>query len=137
MLRKFRISVDGRAYDVVVEEIAEEGASPVHSGGAHVASPVALAASPVAVAKPVVRPVQRAAAPGAGASGAEVAPLAGVVVSIDVAVGQSVATGDRIAVIEAMKMKTDVFAKGAGAVAAIMVKQGEAVDAGGALLTLG
>ena len=137
MLRKFRISVDGRAYDVVVEEIAEESASPVHSGGTHLAAPAALAASPVAVAKPVVRPVQRAAAPGAGASGAEVAPLAGVVVSIDVAVGQSVAAGDRIAVIEAMKMKTDVFAKGAGAVAAIMVKQGEAVDAGDALLTLG
>lgn len=133
MLRKFRINVDGRAYEVVVEEIVEDGhhaAPPAHASPVHapVAAPVAAAA-----AKPVVRPVQRA---GGGGAGAEVAPLAGVVVSIDVAVGQQVAVGDRIAVIEAMKMKTDVFAKGAGAVAAINVKPGDAVDAGDALLAL-
>ena len=128
MLRKFRVSVDGRAYDVVVEEIAEDShalalpAAPVAS-----AAPVAAAAP----AKPVVRPVQRS-----GGGAAEVAPLAGVVVSVDVAMGQHVAAGDLIAVIEAMKMKTDVVAKGAGAVASIAVKVGDVVDAGDELLTL-
>jgi biotin carboxyl carrier protein len=108
MHRKFRISVDGRPYDVVVEEIAEDGAL-------HAPHPLA---------------------PVAAGAGAELAPLAGVVVSIDAAVGQQVAVGDKIAVIEAMKMKTDVFAKGAGKVASVSAKVGEAVDAGDALLTL-
>ena len=51
-------------------------------------------------------------------------------------VGQSVAVGDKIATIEAMKMKTEVFAKGAGKVVAIAVKPGDSVDTGGVLLTL-
>lgn len=125
MVRKFRISVDGHAYDVVVEEILDDR-------GAHASALAPLAATLVAAA-PAPRPAQRATAAGPGA---ELAPLAGVVVSIDVALGQQVGAGDRIAVIEAMKMKTDVFAKGAGAVGAIAVKPGDAVDAGDALLTL-
>lgn len=128
MLRKFKISVDGRAYDVVVEEILDDAApraAPL--AAAPLAAPVAAAA-----AKPVVRPIARAA----GGPGAEIAPLAGVLVSIDVALGQNVGVGDKIAVIEAMKMKTDVFAKNAGAVASIAAKAGEAVDAGDTLLTL-
>jgi biotin carboxyl carrier protein len=89
----------------------------------------AVAAAPAAPAAPA------AAKPVAGA-GAEVAPLAGVVDSVDVAVGQSVAAGTKIATIEAMKMKTEVFAKGSGTVASVVAKPGEAIDAGGVILTL-
>ncbi|MTJ81052.1 MAG: acetyl-CoA carboxylase biotin carboxyl carrier protein subunit, partial [Telmatospirillum sp.] len=74
-------------------------------------------------------------APSAGA-GDEVAPLAGVVEAIDVGVGSHVTAGDRIMVIEAMKMKTDVFAKHSGTVTRIAVKIHDGVDAGQPLLTL-
>jgi biotin carboxyl carrier protein len=78
-----------------------------------------------------------AAAPAAAAqAGDEVAPLAGVVDSVLVTVGQAVAVGDKIAVIEAMKMKTEVFAKNAGKVASIAVKAGQSVDGGQVLLSL-
>jgi biotin carboxyl carrier protein len=140
MLRKFRVSVDGQAYDVVVEELHDEGhtglphAAPAHAGSAHVAHAAAVvAAAPAAAAKPVVRPVVRQAAD----AGAELAPLAGVVVEVDVAPGVEVGPGVRIAVIEAMKMKTDVFAKGVGSVVSVAVKPGDAVDAGDVLVTLG
>lgn len=127
MLRKFRISVDGRPYDVVVEELALDGSAPTN--GFH--------AAPAAVAAAVAAPVSLAPAHAApAAAGAEVAPLAGTVQSVEVHIGQSVAVGDKIAVIEAMKMKTEVFAKGAGKVASIAVKTGDAVDTGGVLLTL-
>jgi biotin carboxyl carrier protein len=124
--RKFRITVDGHAYDVVVEEIASDaphGAPVAHQPAAAIAAaaPAAPSATPHAVAGP----------------GAEVAPLAGVVISIDVAVGQTVGAGARIATIEAMKMKTEVFAKGAGRVTSIAVAAGDAVDTGGVLLILG
>jgi biotin carboxyl carrier protein len=122
--RKFRITVDGHAYDVVVEEIAPDAAAPV-------AHPAAVAA----VAAPA--PAAPSAPPAAAAvAGAEVAPLAGVVISIDVAVGQTIEAGARIATIEAMKMKTEVFAKGAGRVASVAVAAGDSVDTGGVLLTL-
>jgi glutaconyl-CoA/methylmalonyl-CoA decarboxylase subunit gamma len=124
MRRKFRITVDGRAYDVVVEEIAGE-TSALPPAGAH----------PTASAVAAPAPAHARAKPEAGA-GDEVAPLAGTVESIDVTVGQSVAVGDKIATIEAMKMKTEVFAKGAGKVVAIAVKPGDSVDTSGVLLTL-
>jgi biotin carboxyl carrier protein len=123
--RNFRITVDGHAYDVVVEEIAPDAAAPVARQMAVAAvaapGPVTISAPPVAVA----------------GAGAEVAPLAGVVISVDVTVGQAIEVGARIATIEAMKMKTEVFAKGAGRVASIAVAPGDAVDTGGVLLTLG
>ena len=125
MQRKFKISVDGQAYEVVVEEIVADGA-PIAA-----VAPVA-AASAVAAAHAAPAPARAAAV-----AGDEVAPLAGVVQSIDVTMGQTVAVGDKIAVIEAMKMKTEVFAKGAGKVVAIKAKSGDSIDTGGVLLTLG
>ena len=129
MQRKFRISVEGRAYEVVVEEIGHDGAI-VPFGSGHPAGPVVAAAA--AVAAPTVSHAKPSAA-----AGDEVAPLAGTVQSIDVTVGQTVKVGDKIATIEAMKMKTEVFAKGAGKVVSIKAKAGDAVDTGGVLLTLG
>ena len=126
MQRKFRISVEGRAYEVVVEEIGHDGrrrpaGAPSGAGGRGRRRGRGAGAAPCAAA--------------AGA-GDEVAPLAGTVQSVDVTVGQTVTVGDKIATIEAMKMKTEVFAKGAGKVAAIAVKTGDSVDTGGVLLTL-
>ena len=124
MHRKFRITVDGHPYDVVVEEIASDATAPVAPHPAVVAVAAAAPATPSAPPHAVAGP------------GAEVAPLAGVVISVDVAVGQTIEAGARIATIEAMKMKTEVFAKGAGRVASIAVSPGDSVDTGGVLLTL-
>jgi len=138
MHKKFKITVDGRIYNVEVEEIIGDVTHPhAPNGNAPDAplsapqlspqlTPVAAPAAPVAAA-PAVAP--------AGA-GDEVAPLAGVVDSIEVKLGQAVAVGDKIATIEAMKMKTEVFAKNAGTVASIAVKAGQSVDGGQVLLSL-
>ena len=128
MKRKFRISIDGRAYEVIVEELP-------HDASTLSPSAVQPAASALAASAPAAAPAPARAKPKAGV-GDEVAPLAGTVESIDVTVGQSVAVGDKIATIEAMKMKTEVFARGAGKVVAIAVKPGDSVDTGAVLLTL-
>jgi biotin carboxyl carrier protein len=125
MQRKFRITVDGRAYDVVVEEITGEASTlpPASFHLANMADATAASAAP-AHSKP------------AAGAGDEVAPLAGVVTTIDVTIGETVTAGAKIATIEAMKMKTEVYAKGAGKVVSIAVKPGESVDTGAILLTL-
>ena len=127
MHRKFKITVDGHPYEVVVEEIVGEA-----GGSSSWPASVAAASAAVAAAPPHA---PAAHAPAAG-PGAEVAPLAGTVQSIDVTIGQAVSAGDKIAVLEAMKMKTEVHAKGAGKVASIAVAVGESVDTGAVLLTL-
>jgi biotin carboxyl carrier protein len=125
--RKFKISVDGHAYEVVVEEIASEGVTAPW--------PASLAAASAAVAA-APAPAAPALTTSAAGAGDEVAPLAGAIQSVEVTIGQIVKAGDKIVTIEAMKMKTEVRAKGAGKVAAIAVKAGDSVDTGAVLLTL-
>jgi biotin carboxyl carrier protein len=135
MSRKFKISVDGHSYTVVVDELHGDG------NEAAVAS-VAAALATQPVAAPAAPPPTAPAAPShaapavPAAPGDEVAPLAGVVDSIEVLVGAKVQVGDRVAVIEAMKMKTDVFAKHSGTVTRIAVKVRDAVDSGQVLLSI-
>ena len=122
-MKNYTITVNGVAYDVTVEEKGA-GAAPV--AAAPVAAPVA--AAPAAAPAP--------AAP-AAAGGIEVkAGAAGKVFQIAANVGQSVAAGHPVVIIEAMKMEIPVVAPEAGTVASINVAVGDAIDAGDVLATL-
>lgn len=65
------------------------------------------------------------------------APLAGNIVKIQVSAGQSVAAGDVVIILEAMKMETEVRATRAGQILDIAVTEGDAVSVGQTLLSLG
>ena len=65
------------------------------------------------------------------------APLAGNVFKVQVTVGQQIAEGDTIVVLEAMKMETEVSAPRSGTVLEVAVAEGDAVALGDALLVLG
>jgi biotin carboxyl carrier protein len=132
MMKHLRITVDGKAYDVVVEDLTEE------TGGTLYPAPgtMAQAARAAAPAAPVAAPSPAPAAPSAGGENDKLAPLGGVVIEINVKVGDVVKAGDKIMTIEAMKMKTAVSAHRDGTVSALPVKVGDAVDAGQVLLTI-
>ena len=121
-MKNLRITVNGTAYDVQVEELG--------SSSAPAAAPTAApAAAPAPAAKP--------AAP-AGAAGSVVvkAPMPGTVVNVVVSAGQAVKAGDDLVFIEAMKMETPVKAPQDGTVATIDVAKGESVDSVKVLVTL-
>ncbi len=128
-MKKLRVTVDGKAYDVLVEILDDGGAPaparpaahPAHVESAHVSAQPAAAN----------RPAGAAAAPGDVPS-----PLAGKVVSIDVQSGQKVEAGAQLLTLEAMKMNTYVFAPGAGTVKEILVAPGDAVEEGQALVKM-
>ena len=89
-----------------------------------------------------IAPAPQAAAPAApvAASGAGVplpAPLAGNIFKVHVEVGDTVAAGDVIVILEAMKMETEVRAPQAGIVSEVNVKVGDSVAVGQPLITLG
>ncbi len=122
-MKSYTITVNGNVYDVTVEE---------NVGGAAAAAPVKRAAAPAA-------PKAAAAAPKAAgvAGGVKVtAGAAGKVFKIEASVGQKVAKGDAVVIIEAMKMEIPVVAPEDGTVASIDVAVGDAVEAGGVLATL-
>jgi biotin carboxyl carrier protein len=127
MIRKLRITVAEKVYDVEVEVLDEAGRQgPVKPApSAQVASAsVSTPAGPSSNAAPT------------GGAGAVPSPLAGKVVSVSVKAGDSVAQGDTVVVLEAMKMNTLVTAPAAGAVTEILVKPGDAVEEGQTLLTI-
>jgi len=112
----YTVVVDGHAYNV-----------SVGPGGQVANIQAAPAAAPVA-----------APAPAAGGAGQAVpAPLAGNIFKINTAAGQMVKSGDVIMVLEAMKMETEVRSPADGVVQAINVKEGDVVQVGDTLITLG
>ncbi len=64
------------------------------------------------------------------------APMPGLVVRVDVEVGQQVKAGQGVVVVEAMKMENELKARGDGVIAEIRAKVGDTVEKGAILLVL-
>ena len=131
MPRHFKVTVNGREYDVSVLELAPGEAAPAPVAAVGVAG---MAAAPVAPPAGVTATPAAPAAP--GAAGDVFAGMGGVVVEVHVVVGQTVAPGDRLLVLEAMKMKSPVIATRAGQVTRVLVAPRDAVEGGQVLVTI-
>ena len=147
-MKNYKITVNGNTYEVAVEEI---GGVPEVKSVQVPAAPVAKPA-PAPVPKPAPAPkqaaqpapkqaAQPAAAPAAApvAAGGEdiIAPLPGTILSINVAEGAQVKTGDVLVIFEAMKMENELMAPHDGTVLKIHVEKGDAMEAGVPVITLG
>jgi len=139
-MKKFRINVNGKSYDVEVEEISGSAAGAV----APVASPAPAAPTAPKTAAPAATepaPAPAAAAQPAApvAAGTEVitAPMPGKVMSFKVSVGQQVKEGDIILILEAMKMENEIFCGTSGTVKEIRANEGAAVNPGDVLVVIG
>ena len=99
-------------------------------------APAAAIAAPATTA-PVAAVESAPAAPAAVGAGTPVpAPMPGNIVSLEVKVGDSVAEGDVVAVMEAMKMSVEVVAPCAGTVKQILVEKGAVVATDDAIMTI-
>jgi biotin carboxyl carrier protein len=125
-MKQLRITVAGKTYDVEVELLDES-----NGGGASRPAPVASAR-----VKPAAPAAPAPAAPAPAVEGSVVSPLAAVVVSVEVAVGDQVEAGQNVATLEAMKMNTLVQAPVSGVVKSIEVNASEAVEEGQTLLVI-
>jgi len=130
-MKHLRIHLDGKSYDVEIEMLDQAAAEETPRMSRVRSSPRAAAPSPEP--KPAAAKVTTAAPAG---DGAVTSPLAAVVVSIDVAVGDVVEEGANVATLEAMKMNTLITATQAGTVAQILVKAGDAVEEGQSILVI-
>ncbi len=131
-MKNYRVTVNGVAYDVVVEEIGANPYAPVAS--APVAAPAAPAATPAAAPASAPAPAAKPAGP-AGATAIK-APMPGNIIKVNVKAGAAVKKGDVLCVLEAMKMENDIMAPADGTVATVEVAAGQSVQTDAVLLTM-
>ena len=121
-MRKFNITVNGKAYQVEVEEL---GATEVQNPA--VSAPAAPAQAPAVTQKPVPAAPAAKPVPALPADGAKLnAPLPGMILNLKVQNGSSVKKGQTVLVIEAMKMENDIASPQDGVIT-FAVAQGENV----------
>ena len=128
-MRKFNISVNGKKYEVEVEEVGGASA-PVSAPKSAAPAPKPAAPAPAA-AKPAAK-----AAPPAGSTVVK-APMPGTIVSIKVNAGDMVKKGDVLVILEAMKMENEIMAPQDGKVVAVNTSNGVSVNTSEALVSLG
>lgn len=112
-MKNYRITVNGVAYDVAVEEMGE---------GAATSAP-----APAAAPKP--------AAAGAGAIKIN-SPMPGNILSVKASAGQAVKKGDVLMILEAMKMENEICAPQDGTIASVQAAAGDSVESGDVLVTM-
>ncbi len=130
--RSLTVNVNGADYEVELEnELAAAGDT---SAGAFART--GLRSNAEAEVSPAAAPTAPKAAP-AGAGKTIKSPLPGIIISINVKEGQAVTRGQKVAVIEAMKMENDILAECDGTITAIHAAKGDSVLEGADIVTIG
>lgn len=148
MAKNLQITVNGKTYSVQVGDVSGSPVEVVVDGQKKVVSwaeataapaPVAVAAAPAAApaapAEAAPAPAPVATAPGEGS--VVKAPMPGKVLAVRVAVGDTVAEGQTVATIEAMKMEMPIAATVSGKITGVMISVGDNVAFDDALITIG
>lgn len=145
-MKEYKYKINGTIYKVGIGDI-EGGIAEVEVNGTPYKVEIEQTAAPavkVTVPKPAAAPrtvtgekVIAKPAPKAAAGGTPVkAPLPGVVLDINVTVGQEVKAADTVITLEAMKMENAIKAGVDGKVASISVAKGDSVLEGAVLITI-
>ena len=146
-MKTYKFKINGKDYEVAINSVEGKNASVTVNGADY---QVELENAPAAPAAPAVMPAPAgqaapSAAPAAPAAPAAkpagpgkkvVSPLPGVIIEVSVKEGQAVKAGQKVAVIEAMKMENEIAAESDGTVTAIHVAKGDSVLEGADIVTI-
>ena len=143
-MKEYKYRINGNEYAVSINEVCDTTAKVTVNGAEYnvewkkpveekpVVKVQPVAAKPTAAPAPAAKPA--AAAPVGGYS--IKTPLPGVIIDVKVTVGDAVAKGQTVVVLEAMKMENNINADRDGKVAAIQVAKGDTVADGAVLVVL-
>jgi len=140
-LRRFRVRVNGKEYDVEVEELSSQ--TQVQQTVSETPE-VPVAAGKTEPVKKVeeVKRSEPQAGEGSSQSGGTgginvVSPMSGTILEVFVSVGDSVSIGQKLVILEAMKMENSILAESSGTVRQVKIRKGDNIDAGETMIVLG
>lgn len=116
-MKQLKVTVNGKVYDVAVEEVSTDTATSNTPAPSNTPKP---AATEIASGQTAVK-----------------SPMPGTVLDIKVTAGQSVKKGDVLMVLEAMKMENDITSPVDGTVKSVKVSKGDSVEAEQLLFVIG
>ena len=143
-MKEYKYKINGNEYAVAINEVCDTAAKVTVNGAEYTVEwekPVeekpVVKVQPVA-AKPTASPAPAAqpAAPAPAGGHSIKTPLPGVIIDVKVNVGDAVAKGQTVVVLEAMKMENNINADRDGKVVAIQVTKGDTVADGAVLVVL-
>ena len=139
-MKEYKLKINSNDYHVVVSGLSN-GRADVMVNGQSYSVEIADAQAASDAGKPASAPAVTATAPAPAAKpaagGAVKSPLPGVILDIRIKEGDTVAVGQTLVVLEAMKMENNIDSDRAGVVKSIKVNRGDSVLEGDVLITLG
>lgn len=146
-MKEYKFKINGNDYNIAINSTTGNVADVTVNGVEYkvemenempAVQAVPQAAAPAA--KPAPTPVAAAPAPvvakPAGEGRPVTSPLPGVIIEVSVNEGDTVAAGQKVAVLEAMKMENEIQSDRAGVVTKINVAKGDSVLEGAAIVTI-
>ncbi len=138
-MKTYNIKVNGNLYTVEVEEVQQEVIQSKPAAEPKAVNSAAKESKPKAEAAKSIMPANNATPPktmSRPTNGGITAPMPGTILEICVKVGEKVSAGDKIFILEAMKMENEITAVSDGIVTEIGVSKGQAVTAGQVLAAI-
>ena len=144
-MRKYDLTINNNSYEVIVKKVTDKHALVEVNGQEHTVSinQIQRLVLPESVPKPPLHQVSGAIAAHAAAPSAVVskdgiiAPMPGQIKAILVREGDKVKTGQKLLVMEAMKLENKLPATRDGIVKHILVRDGDIVSQGQELIIIG
>lgn len=144
-MKEYKYKINGNEYNVVINSI-EDGLADIEVNGTPYkveilaekkkASKPAIKHPTVTAAPVAVAPVAPAASAGGQGTGVK-SPLPGVILDVCVKVGDEVKVGQKVAVLEAMKMENNINADRDGKIVAVKVNKGDSILEGSDIVIIG
>ena len=142
-MRTYKFKINGNEYNVEINSVEGNIADVTVNGASYkvemdtpVAPAPAAAPSTPATSAPAPAPAPAPAAAPAGPGKVITSPLPGVIIEVSVKEGQAVKAGQKVAVIEAMKMENEIQASCDGTVTAVLVNKGDSVLEGAEIVKI-
>lgn len=135
-MKEYKFKVSGKDYTVSVDGVEENKVNLTVNGTKHIVELEKATEAPPPVARPTV---QRPAAPTVSDNSGKPlkSPLPGVILDLYVKVGDNVKNGQKVLLLEAMKMENNIDSDRDGVVKEIKVGKGDSVNEGDVLLIIG
>jgi biotin carboxyl carrier protein len=138
-MRMYNLSINGNDYEVMIKHVTEENVTVEVNGVEHIVTinkimnmavpHICEKAFQPETASPVIARAKTTRTPAReGTEGCICSPLPGHVLEIAVAEGDMVLVGQKLLVLEAMKLENIITAEWAGVVKKILVSEGDAVS---------